>query len=151
MTSIDGLESLEGVVVVAATNRPDIIDTALFRTGRFDRLVYVGVPDLEARKAIISVPTKDMPLKGVDIDWLAQQTDGYVGADIEGVCREAGMMALRENIKAKHVTGSNFELALKTVRPSATEETIKYYESIREALESGMAKKQSKDGPGYYA
>jgi len=151
LTSIDGLESLEGVVIVAATNRPDILDTALLRTGRFDRLVYVGIPNLKARKAIFKVHTEDMPLKGVDLDALARDTEGYVGADIEGVCREAGMIALRNNIKVKKVTEADFKAALKSVRPSATEETIKYYESIRESLESGMAKKVHKDGPGYYA
>jgi transitional endoplasmic reticulum ATPase len=151
LTSIDGLESLEGVVTIGATNRPDIIDHALLRTGRFDRLVYVGVPDLEARKAIFRVHTKNMPLKGVDIDWLASESEGYVGSDIEGVCREAGMIALRENIKAKQVKRNHFEEAFKAVRPSATKETIKYYESIREALESGVARKGPKDTPGYYA
>ena len=142
---------MEGVVIVAATNRPDIIDPALLRTGRFDRLVYVGIPDVEARKAIFKVHTKNMPLKDVKIDDLAAKTEGYVGADIEGVCREAGMIALRKDIKVKKVSKADFEEALATVRPSATEETIKYYESIREALESGMAKKVQKDGPGYYA
>jgi transitional endoplasmic reticulum ATPase len=151
LTSIDGLESLEGVVTIAATNRPDIIDHALLRTGRFDRLVYVGVPGIEARKAIFAVHTKNMPLKNVSIDWLAKQTDGYVGADIEGVCREAGLIALRENIKAKKISKTHFEAALEAVKPSATEETIKYYNSIREALESGVARKSPKEGPGYYA
>ncbi|KYK26208.1 MAG: ATPase [Candidatus Proteinoplasmatales archaeon SG8-5] len=151
LTSIDGLESLEGVVVIGATNRPDIIDHALLRTGRFDRLVFVGVPDLEARKSIFRVHTRNMPLKDVSIDWLAGESDGFVGADIEGVCREAGMIALRENIKAKQIKKSHFEEAFKAVRPSATKETIKYYESIQEALESGVARKAPKDGPGYYA
>ncbi|MCK4400007.1 CDC48 family AAA ATPase, partial [Candidatus Bathyarchaeota archaeon] len=124
LTSIDGLESMEGVVVIAATNRPDIIDHALLRAGRFDRLVYVGVPEKGARKAIFKVHTRDMPLKKVDIKWLVDNSKGYVGADIEGVCREAGMIAIRENLKAKHVEKGHFEAAFKIVRPSATEETI---------------------------
>jgi transitional endoplasmic reticulum ATPase len=151
LTSMDGLESMEDVVVIGATNRPDIIDHALLRPGRFDKLVYVGVPDLKARLSIFKVHTKSMPLKGVDLDWLAEKTEGYVGADIEAVCKEAGMTALRQNIKAKEVTKAHFEEALKKVRPSATEETIKYYESIKGTLESGVAKKGSKDGLGYHA
>ena len=151
LTSLDGMESLDGVVVIAATNRPDIIDHALLRTGRFDRLVYVGVPDREARKSIFKAHTKNMPLSGVDLDWLADSTEGYVGADIEGICREAGMIALRKDITAKEIRKSHFEEALKTVKPSATKETIKYYEAIREALESGKPEDSQKDGPGYYA
>ena len=151
LTSIDGMESLEGVVVIGATNRPDIIDNALLRTGRFDRLVYVGVPDREARKSIFKVHTSGMPLSGVDIDWLADSTEGYVGADIEGVCREAGMLALRKDIQTREIRRSDFEAALKAVKPSATKETIKYYEAIREALESGKPEKSQRDGPGYYA
>jgi transitional endoplasmic reticulum ATPase len=151
LTSIDGLESMEDVVVIGATNRPDIIDHALLRPGRFDKLVYVGVPDPKARLSIFKVHTKSMPLKGVDLDWLAEKTEGYVGADIEAVCKEAGMTALRQNIKAKEVTKAHFEEALKKVKPSATEETIKYYESIKATLESGVAKKGSKDGLGYHA
>lgn len=151
LTSIDGMENLEGVVIIGATNRPDIIDKALLRTGRFDRLVYVGVPDREARKSIFRVHTGKMPLSGVDIDWLADSTEGYVGADIEGVCREAGMLALRGDIQAKEIRKSHFEGALRSVRPSATKETIKYYEAIREALESGKPEKSQRDGLGYYA
>ncbi len=151
LTSIDGMESLEGVVVIGATNRPDIMDHGLLRPGRFDRLVYVGVPDWKARKAIFEVHTEEMPLKGVDIDWLADQTDGYVGADIEGLCREAGMIALRKDLKSKNVTKADFEEALKAIRPSATKETIKYYESIKEALESGVHKRPADKGVGYHA
>ncbi|MCK5309289.1 MAG: CDC48 family AAA ATPase [Thermoplasmata archaeon] len=151
LTSLDGMENMDGIVVIAATNRPDIIDHALLRTGRFDRLVYVGVPDREARKSIFKVHTSNMPLSGVDLDWLADSTEGYVGADIEGVCREAGMIALRKDINAKEIRKSHFEESLKAVRPSATKETIKYYEAIREALESGKPETSDKGGLGYYA
>ncbi|MCK4266578.1 MAG: hypothetical protein KAX31_04800, partial [Thermoplasmata archaeon] len=82
--------------------------------------------------------------------WLVDNSKGYVGADIEGVCREAGMIAIRENLKAKHVEKAHFEAAFKIVRPSATEETIKYYEAIRAALESGLTEKK-KEWLGYYA
>jgi transitional endoplasmic reticulum ATPase len=151
LTSLDGLESMEGVVIIGATNRPDIMDKALLRTGRFDRLVFVGAPDRAARLAIFKVHTKSMPLKNVDLDWLADSTEGYVGADIEGVCREAGMLALRENINSKEVKRAHFEGALKIVRASVTKETIKYYESIRESLQSGPTDHKQKDGPAYYA
>jgi len=151
LTSMDGMVSLEGVVVIGATNRPDILDKALLRTGRFDRLVFVGAPDRDSRLSIFKVHTKSMPLKNVDINVLANSTDGYVGADIEGVCREAAMLALREDPLAKEVKQSHFEAALKVVRPSATKETIKYYEAIRESLQSGAAGKKEKDGPAYYA
>jgi len=150
LTSLDGLESMEGVVIIGATNRPDIMDKALLRTGRFDRLVFVGPPDRDARLAIFKVHTNSMPLKNVDLDWLADSTDGYVGADILGVCREAGMIALRENIECKEVKRSHFEAALKIVKASATKETIKYYDAIREALESGAADRKKQDGPAYF-
>jgi transitional endoplasmic reticulum ATPase len=151
LTSMDGMQSLEGVVVIGATNRPDIMDKALLRSGRFDRLVFVGAPDRESRRSIFKVHTKPMPLKNVDIDWLADSTDGYVGADIEGVCREAAMAALRENPKAKEIRKTHFEEALKSVRPTAGKETIKYYEAIRESLESGADERKKKDAPAYYA
>jgi transitional endoplasmic reticulum ATPase len=114
-------------------------------------LVFVGAPDRKARLSIFKVHTKCMPLKDVDLEWLADTTDGYVGADIEGICREAGMIALREDLEAKHIGRSHFEAALKVVKPSATKETIKYYESIRESLQSGAADRKQKDGPAYYA
>lgn len=96
LTEMDGLEELEDVVVIAATNRPDMIDSALMRTGRFDRKIHVPVPDPEARRAVFEVHTSDTPLaENVSLEWLSGQTDGYVGADIEGICRQAALMALR--------------------------------------------------------
>jgi transitional endoplasmic reticulum ATPase len=150
LTSVDGLESMEGVVVLAATNRPDILDSALLRPGRFDRMVLVSVPDKETRLQIFKVHTKKMPLKGVDLNKLADATKNYVGADIEGLCREAGMQALRRDPAAKEVTMANFEAALKVVRPSVTEEIIKYYDGIKEKIESGITKGK-RESFGYYA
>ncbi len=149
LTSIDGMESMEGVVVIAATNRPDIMDHGLLRPGRFDRLVYVGVPDKKARETIFLVHMASMPLDDVDARWLAGQTDGFVGADIENLCREAGMIALRKNIDSKSVTKKDFKEALEIIKASTTKETIKYYEGIREDLETGVDRKE-KD-PIYYA
>jgi transitional endoplasmic reticulum ATPase len=150
LTSVDGLESMEGVVVLAATNRPDILDSALLRPGRFDRMVLISVPDKETRFQIFKVHTKLMPLKGVDLNKLADATNNYVGADIEGLCREAAMQALRKDPLANQVTMAHFEAALKVIRPSVTEEIIKYYEGIKEKIESGITKSK-RESFGYYA
>jgi transitional endoplasmic reticulum ATPase len=146
LTSIDGLEDMEGVVVLAATNRPDIVDNALLRAGRFDRLMLIPAPDLEARKSIFRIHTKGMPLdESVDLDELAQKTDGFVGADIESLCREAGILALRENMEAEKVSMKHFEKALSKARPSVDEETIKFYEAMGEELEGGIQKRTIED------
>ncbi|HKG70652.1 MAG TPA: AAA family ATPase, partial [Nitrososphaeraceae archaeon] len=99
LTELDGLEALRNVVVIAATNRPDIIDSALLRPGRFDRLLYVPPPDYESRKHIIEIHTKKKPLaEDVNIDNLAAKMDGYTGADIAAVASAAVMLSLREHI-----------------------------------------------------
>jgi transitional endoplasmic reticulum ATPase len=135
LTAIDGLESMEGVVVIGASNRPDIIDNGLLRAGRFDRLIKVSAPDEEARLAILKVHTKGMPLgKDVDIKELAKLTKGHVGADIESLCREAAMFALREDRKSTIVGKNHFDEALRTVRSSVTDEVIKYYDRLAEQL-----------------
>jgi len=129
LTEIDGLEELQDVVVIAATNRPDILDPALLRPGRFDRHVKVEDPDKEARLAIFKVHTKDMPLaEDVDLEKLAEKTEGYVGADIEAICREAAMLTLREDMNAKKVPMKNFMKALKKIKPKSTmaEEQVQY-------------------------
>ena len=100
LTSMDGLENLEGVIIIGATNRPEIIDPALLRPGRFDRMLLVNEPDEEA-KMILKIHTRDMPLKRVNLDKIASKMVGYTGADIEGVLREAAILALRENDEAK--------------------------------------------------
>ena len=143
LTELDGLESLEDVVVIATSNRPDLIDSALLRPGRLDRHVHVPVPDEDARRKIFAVHTAAKPLADdVDLDKLARKTDGYVGADIEAVCREASMAASREFIGSVpreevgdsvgnvRVTMEHFEHALDEVQPSVTEETKRHYEEI---------------------
>jgi len=130
LTEMDGLEDLKDVVVIAATNRPDMIDPGLLRPGRFDRIIMTGVPDEPARLKIFEIHTKNMPLKGIDIKKLANKTEGYAGADIESLCREAAILSLRKNIKAKEVTMKNFEDALLTVRPSVDKEDVKRYTEI---------------------
>jgi transitional endoplasmic reticulum ATPase len=143
LTELDGLESLEDVVVIATTNRPDLIDSALLRPGRLDRHVHVPVPDEEARRKILEVHTRNKPLADdVDLDALARKTEGYVGADIEAVAREASMNASREFIGSVsreevgesvgnvRVTMQHFEDALGEVNPSVTPETRERYEEI---------------------
>ncbi|HVL48443.1 MAG TPA: CDC48 family AAA ATPase, partial [Candidatus Thermoplasmatota archaeon] len=145
LTSIDGMEVLEGVVVIGATNRPDIIDPALLRAGRFDRLLQAPPPETKARRKVLEIHTANMPLKDVNLDELAEKTKGYVGADIQSLCREAGVLALREDMNAEVVQMRHFEKALTMVRPSVDDATVSYYNRIAEELEGGLAKKQKKD------
>ena len=115
---MDGLEELEDVSIIAATNRPDIIDPGLMRPGRFDRHIKVDTPSEEARIAIFKVHTKNMPLADdVDIEKLAKSTEGYVGADIEAVCREAAMLTLRNDIEASEIPEKYFKEAIEKVKP----------------------------------
>jgi len=147
LTSMDGLEKMNDVVIIGATNRPDIIDPSLLRPGRFDELILVGVPDKEAREEIFKIHTKDMPLaKDVSIDELAEMTEGYVGADIEAICREAGMIALRENMEAKEVKMEHFLKAMQQVHPSVDEEMMEYYKEMAKKIGKGITKKEIKKG-----
>ena len=145
LTEIDGLQDLNDVVVLAASNRPDIIDTALLRPGRFDRIIYTPVPDKKAREAIFKVHTKNMPLaKDVLISQLIEKTEGYVGADIEAVAREAAIMALREDMKAKNVKMKHFNIALKKVRASVNKEIEKDYQEMENHFKSARAEEMQK-------
>ncbi len=127
LTEMDGMEELHDISVIAATNRKDIIDPALLRPGRFDRHVEVELPDKKSREAIFKVHTKDMPLaKDVDIKKLAELTEGFVGADIEAVCREAVMLTLREDIESEEVYMSEFKKAMKKVKPIKENELVSY-------------------------
>ena len=128
LTEIDGVENMENIVVIGSTNRPDIIDPSLLRPGRFDSRVLVTAPDMDARREVFKIHTKDMPLKNVDLDELARRTEGYSGADVEGICREAALNALREDINSEEVTGKHFDLALKKIKPSISEKIIESYE-----------------------
>ena len=141
LTSMDGIENMEGVVVIASTNRPDIIDTALLRPGRFDRIIYIPVPDKEARLKILKVHTRNMPLgSDVNLEKLAERMENYVGADIENVCREAGMFAIREN--SEIVLMKHFEEALEKIPPSMTEESIKYYNAIGNLISKAPTRRE---------
>ena len=130
LTSMDGVESMKNVTVMAATNRPDMIDPALLRPGRFDRMVLVGKPDEDARLNILWVHTRGMPLDGVDLSWLASVTDGYVGADLAALCREAGLCAYRENRDADRITSAHFSRALERVGPSVDGALLESYQKM---------------------
>ncbi len=133
LTEIDGLQELNDVVVIGATNRPDILDPALLRPGRFDRIILVPVPEDKSRLQILKIHTKNMPLtKDVDFNVIVEKTPNYVGADIESLCREAAILALRKDMGAKQVNMKNFNDALKKVRSSISAEDIKKYEEIEE-------------------
>jgi transitional endoplasmic reticulum ATPase len=197
LTEIDGLEEMNDVVIIAATNRPDIVDTALLRPGRFDRMILTTIPDEKTRLEIFNVHTGGMPLKidGVKIDnseksakksnitskmdgdetlneeeldkelkekkvkvngkreefllGLAKKAEGYVGSDIESVCREAAIFALREDIGAKEITLKHFEKAMDKVPPSVDKEIEKTYEDMRESLSAARAKEMNKEKPVY--
>lgn len=136
LAEMDGLEALKDVVVIAATNRPDIIDPALIRSGRFDRLLLIGPPDKQGRHEILRVHTAAIPLdRDVALEELSELTEGYVGSDIEALCREAVMLAMREN--STIVEMRHFHQALKRVRPSIEENMVSYYERIQERLKGG--------------
>lgn len=135
LTEMDGLEDLSGVVVIGATNRPDIIDQALLRPGRFDRLVYCGPPDLDSRLEILKIHTSNMPLnKDVDLKEIARITEDYVGSDLEAVCREAALLTMRDNDKAKEVNMEYFHNALEKVKPTMNQSMYSYMNRIREKL-----------------
>ncbi|HJH32442.1 MAG TPA: AAA family ATPase [Methanosarcinaceae archaeon] len=150
LTELDGLETLKDIVVIAATNRPDIIDPALLRSGRFDRLVLVGPPTHKGRIKIFKIHTKDIPLANdVNIEVLADMTERYVGADIESVCREAVMLALRSDFETNTVTMAYFEDALKKVRPTISENMVEYYEKMQDLFKGGVQGTEPSSYIGY--
>ena len=149
LIEMDGLEVLKDVVVVAATNRPDMIDPALIRSGRFDRAVFIGPPTKDGREEILKIHTRNIPLsEDVDLIEIADQTDGYVGSDMEAICREAVLLAMRENFNAKTVEMRHFRNALKKVRPALNENILEYYQQL-EAQFKGGVKTEQKSYIGY--
>jgi len=139
LTELDGLVELKDVVVLAATNRPDLVDRSLLRPGRFDRLIYIPLPDIVSRKEILKIHLSKMPIsENVTVEWLAEITENYSGADIENLCREAGMLALREHIKpgmSKEelildditINKDHFEKALERIKPHLSREMLEEY------------------------
>jgi len=152
LSEMDGLEELNDVIVLAATNRPDMLDPALLRPGRFDRMILVSVPDEKSRLEIFNINTKDMPIAtDVDLTKLAKETKLYTGADIENVCREAGLLALRDNIKSREISMKYFEGALKKTRASITEDDLEAYKMIEERFfKSARGAAIRKEVPTYF-
>ncbi len=149
LTELDGIEVLKNVVVIAATNRPEIIDPALIRSGRFDRLVFVGPPTRDGRIEIFRIHLRNTPLsEDVNIEEIAELTDNYVGSDMESLCREAVMLSLRENFESERVEMRHFKEALKKVRPALAEDMLEYYEKLQEQFKGGT-KQEQKSYIGY--
>jgi transitional endoplasmic reticulum ATPase len=141
LAEMDSISRLDDIVIIGATNRPDMMDPALLRPGRFDRIVYIPPPDKEARFEILRVHTRNMPLaKDVDLEELANMLEGYSGADIEMLVREAGLIALRENENATSVEARHFLQAMKKVRASITPDMIKFYESWWDRIRQMVAR-----------
>ena len=138
LTEIDGLEDLVNVKVIAATNRPGLIDPALLRPGRFDKLVLVDIPNLEAREAILNVHLKKTPVKDKSsiVKLMAAKTEGYVGADLEALVREAGLISLRKDLKAEEITELDFTEAMKIIKPSVNIELQKHYQEIEKEMKN---------------
>ena len=145
LAEMDGLEDLKDILVIGATNRPDMLDSALLRPGRFDKILLVNAPDSKGRLNIIKIHTQKMPLgdgkkafndkeKDNMLKELLEKTEGYTGADIESLAREAALLSLRESIDSKFVTKKHFEEALKKVKPSITKSTIDVYKKIEDSF-----------------
>ena len=149
LTSFDGIEPNSGIIVLAATNRPDRIDTALLRSGRFDFTLNISIPDRKARREIFEIHTQHMPLADdVNLDWLVSMTEQYVGADIEAICREAGLLAIKE--RSKKVKSEYFREVIEGSIPSVDEEVLDMYEEIEDMMQKTLRKKKDYNGVGLY-
>ncbi|XP_063703381.1 ATPase family gene 2 protein homolog A [Culicoides brevitarsis] len=130
LTEIDGVHALKDVTIVAATNRPDLIDKALMRPGRLDRVIYVGLPDSDTRRDIFNIKLQKMPIhENVTLENLVERTEGYSGAEIQAVCQEAALHALEISFEATHVTQEDFDFALKFVQPRTSKALLELYEN----------------------
>ena len=136
LSSMDGVESMEGVIVVAATNRPEMIDPALLRSGRFERVLHIPPPDVDSIKAILRIHSEPMPLGRFNIEDLAPQLVNYTGADIEAICSEAALISMRA--EKKSVSKKHFEEAINRVRPTINDEMMDYYNRMEARLTSGL-------------
>merc|ERR1712183_661261 len=137
LTEMDGIEGLSGVTVVAATNRPDMMDQALLRPGRLDRVVYVPLPDIDTRRKVLEVHTRTKPLSdAVNLDQIAERTDGYSGAEIAAICNEAALAALEESVTANKVTETHFERALAVSKPRISAELFTVHNKFQAAHSS---------------
>ncbi len=136
LSSMDGVEAMEGVIVIAATNRPEMIDPALLRSGRFERVLHIPPPDHASLRKILKIHAKDMPLGKFDLESLADSMQNFTGADVEAVCREAALIAMRA--ERKSVSKKHFEEAIARVRPTITPDMIEYYTKLEGLLTSGL-------------
>ena len=136
LSSMDGVESMEGVIIIAATNRPEMIDPALLRSGRFERVMHIPPPDHASLRKILKIHAKAMPLGKFDLESLADNMQNFTGADVEAVCREAALIAMRA--ERKSVSKKHFEEAIARVRPTITAEMIEYYTKLEGLLTSGL-------------
>ena len=135
LTEMDGLEPIQDIVIIAATNRPDLVDTALLRPGRFDRIIHISAPDESAREKILRIHTHGMPLANdVSLEELAKELINYTGADIEALCREAGLLALRENLNSEQVYLRHFKMAMHVIYGSINNKVLQFYTGIEEQL-----------------
>jgi transitional endoplasmic reticulum ATPase len=136
LSSMDGIETMEGIIVIAATNRPEMIDPALLRSGRFERVMHIPPPDIGSLRKILKIHTRNMPLGKFDLNSLVDRMDGYTGADVESVCREAALIAMRADRKS--VSKKHFEEAIGRVRPTITPAMLEYYTKLEGELTSGL-------------
>ncbi len=140
LAEMDGIEEMQSVVVIGATNRPNLIDPALLRPGRLDELIYVTVPDAGGRRRILDIHTAKMPLAGdVDLDTVAKRAERFTGADLEDLTRRAGMIALRRSLDVREVTMADFDAALADTRATVTPESLREYEKIAGEIKQNAA------------
>eukprot|EP01132_Coremiostelium_polycephalum_P005788 gene5788-7199_t len=133
LTEMDGIQPLTNVTIIAATNRPDIIDKAILRAGRIDRILYISPPDFDSRKEIFNIHLRKVPhTDDIDLDQLSTLTDGYSGAEVTSICREASICAMKENINAEKITMSNFLNAIGQVKKGITQEMLDFYKKYQE-------------------
>ncbi|MCD6230242.1 MAG: CDC48 family AAA ATPase [Candidatus Diapherotrites archaeon] len=150
LTEMDGMEDLKDVVIIGATNRPDIIDAGLLRPGRFDKMILVPSPDYDARLQILKIHASKTPIaQDVSLEGIAKKTDQYTGADLEALVREAAMSALREDINAKTVEKKHFDQALETIKPSIDSAVREFYREFAERHKEKIKKKPEKDRNAY--
>ncbi|WBW70734.1 ribosome biogenesis factor recycling AAA family ATPase [Schizosaccharomyces osmophilus] len=140
LNEMDGIEALKNVLVLAATNRPDVIDPALMRPGRLDRLFYVGPPNFEARRQILLIQTRQMKFtEGIDLEDIALRTEGCSGAEIVALCQDAGLVAMHENVEATEITQAHFEKALLALRKGINQGMLDFYNQFAEGVSTKVS------------
>jgi len=150
LTEMDGMRELEGVVVLGATNRPEMVDPALLRPGRFDRVLFIPPPSRADREQILRIHTSSMPLDDdVSLKELIDLTEGFLGADIRALCTEAGLIALREDFNAEKVQMRHFRAALSVIKPTMDEKAREVYERMERMFKGGRQPVEANAYIGY--